>query len=163
MTTRVLVLSDTHGLLRPRVLEAAQLAHQIVHAGDFDDENTFDALEACAPMAAVRGNNDWYLRRNLRDSAAFKIEETRFFVVHNRADAFREMQPRSPKDFDVVVFGHSHRYYEEREDGVLWLNPGSCGRRRFGGTLSFAWLTVDGKDVTVERVDLPPESASPRR
>ncbi len=156
MTAKVLVLSDTHGLLRPAVLKAATLADYILHAGDFDDESTFDALEALAPLAAVRGNNDWGVERRLRDSRAFTIEATRFFMVHNRADAFREMQPRSPKDFDVVVFGHSHRYYEEREDGVLWLNPGSCGRRRFGGTLSFAWLTVDGKDVTVERVDLPP-------
>ncbi|MBP5212747.1 MAG: YfcE family phosphodiesterase [Pyramidobacter sp.] len=154
MTAKVLVLSDTHRLLRPAVIKAAQLADYILHAGDFDDEGTFDALEALAPLAAVRGNNDWGVERRLRDSREFRIEEVRFFMVHNRADAFREMQPHSPKDFDVVVFGHTHRYYEEREDGVLWLNPGSCGRRRFGGTLSFAWLTVDGKNVTVERVDL---------
>ena len=156
MTAKVLVLSDTHGLLRPAVLKAATLADYILHAGDFDDESTFDALEALAPLAAVRGNNDWGVERRLRDSREFRIEEVRFFMVHDRADAFREMQPRGPKDYDVVVFGHTHRYYEERENGVLWLNPGSCGRRRFGGTLSFAWLTVDGKDVTVERVDLPP-------
>ena len=154
MTTRVLVMSDTHGVLRPSVLEAAQLCRYIIHAGDFDDDSTYDTLDALAPLCAVRGNNDWYLRQKLPVSTSFKIEDVRFFVVHDRTDALREMQPRSARDFDVVVFGHSHRYYEKHEDGVLWLNPGSCGRRRFGGSLSFAWLTVDGRSVTVERVDL---------
>jgi len=154
MTTRVLVLSDTHGVLRQRVLEAAQLSRYIIHAGDFDNDDTYLTLEACAPLCAVRGNNDWYMNQKLPVSRDFKIEEVRFFMVHDRADVIREMQPREVRDFDVVVFGHSHRYYQNREDGVLWLNPGSCGRRRFGGSLSYVWLTVDGKNVAVERVDL---------
>ena len=156
-TLKIAVLSDTHDVLHPEVLSLLPGCDAILHAGDVCGQSVLDRLARIAPLYAVRGNNDWSLDRRLRDSRAFMIEATRFFMVHNRADALREMRPRSPKDFDVVVFGHSHRYYEEREDGVLWLNPGSCGRRRFGGTLSFAWLTVDGKDVTVERVDLPPD------
>ncbi len=150
MTTRVLVLSDTHGVLRSPVLEAASRCDLLLHAGDFDDDDTYDALAALAPLRAVRGNNDWDMRAKLAPSARFTVEGVSFFMLHNRADAPRPL-PRA----DAVIFGHSHRYYARRENGALWLNPGSCGRRAFGGVLSFARLTVSGREMSVERVALP--------
>ncbi len=152
MTTHVLVLSDTHGLLRPRLLEEAATCDLLLHAGDFDDDETYNALASLAPLCAVRGNNDWHMDANLVPSLEFTVEDARFFMVHNRADA-----PRSLPKVDAVVFGHSHRYYERREDGVLWLNPGCCGRRMFGGELSFVRLTVDGRSMTVQKIVLSGE------
>lgn len=151
MTTRALVISDTHGVLRSGVIAAARQCDYIIHAGDFDDEDTFDAIEALGPLCAVRGNNDWYMSRRLQTTLEFTIEETRFFLVHRLADL-----PRPFPTVDVIVYGHSHRYSEKREGGVLWLNPGSCGRRRFGGELSYVLLTVNGHDVFTQKVDVSP-------
>ena len=70
-------------------------------------------------------------------------------MVHDRTEV-----PRDLTNVDVVVFGHSHKYFEQVEDGRLWLNPGSCGRRRFNSDVSYAIITVDGSEVTVEKHDI---------
>jgi putative phosphoesterase len=146
MATLVAVISDTHGILRPQVTEYLKKCDVIIHAGDFDDQETLDSIAEYAPLYAVRGNNDWDL--SLPAVLRFKVEELNFVMVHNRI-AMPALQGA-----DVAVFGHSHRYYCGTDDGVLWLNPGSCGRRRFGLELSFAMMHIDGKKYSVDKISL---------
>lgn len=146
MATRVAVLSDTHGLLRPEIVEAVRGCEAVIHAGDFDNTMVLDTLQRMAPVYAVRGNNDWYLPEGIPMSLAFCIEDCKFFMVHDKQDV-----PRQLDGVDVVIVGHSHQYDEQTVDGRLWLNPGSCGRRRFRMDVTYAILTVDGCSVTVEK------------
>lgn len=141
------VISDTHGLLRPEVAERLGNCDVILHGGDINKPEILEQLRALAPLYVVRGNNDKEWAEELPDSLKFQIEGLRFFMTHRKADV-----PAAPDDADVVVYGHSHKYAEERAGGRLWLNPGSCGRRRFDLEISFAILTVDGKTVEVEKV-----------
>lgn len=150
--SKIGVLSDTHGMLRREVAELLQGCDQIIHGGDFASAEILEALEDIAPVYAVRGNNDWggwaaHLPRQL----VFDIGGVRFCMAHDR-----NWLPRNLQGVQVVVFGHSHQYYEERIDGRLWLNPGSCGYPRFRRELSMAVLTVDGGAVEVRRVDIQP-------
>lgn len=146
MATRVAVLSDTHGLLRPEVVEAVRGCEAVIHAGDLDNLLVLEQLQRLAPVYVVRGNNDWTVARNIPQSLSFCIEDCRFFMVHDKNEV-----PQHLENVDVVVFGHSHTYYEARENGCLWLNPGSCGRRRFYTEVTYAVLTVEGKSVRVEK------------
>lgn len=146
------VISDTHGLLREEVLEILRSCDCIFHGGDINRQGVLDALGKIAPVYVVRGNNDkeWaeYLPRDL----TVQIGERKIFMVHNR----KELK-NLPEDADIVIFGHSHKYFEQEIDGRLWLNPGSCGKRRFGQETSLAVLTVDGEDCQVQKIVLPTE------
>ncbi len=149
MAVKVLVMSDTHGVVRPDVREYLKNCDCIVHAGDFDDERTLDDISEYAPIYSVRGNNDWSLTR-LQRTNSFQIEGVRFFLVHDVASL-----PLWLSDIDVVVYGHSHRYYYGTRDGMTFLNPGSCSRRHFGGGLSLALMKIDGRSFSVEKIELP--------
>ena len=146
---RVGVISDTHGLLRPEVAGRLAGCAYIIHAGDFGKESVLEALEEIAPVYGVRGNNDWGWGERLPRELRFEIGGAEFLMTHDRAHL-----PRFLGEAQAVIFGHSHRYYEERIQGRLWLNPGSCGWPRFGGGLSMALLTVEDREIQVERIDL---------
>ena len=148
---RILILSDTHGLLRPEVLARAALADAILHAGDISTPSVLDELRALAPTHAVCGNNDKNWPSPLPDTLTVELEGVRFFLVHNKKDV-----PSPLPDADVIVYGHSHRYSEQTRDGTLWLNPGSCGKRRFDQEITLAMLTVDGSSLSVERIVIQP-------
>lgn len=143
------VISDTHGLLRPEVIERLKECGCIIHAGDFCQEKILEQLEDIAPVFAVRGNNDWGWERRLPRELAFSVGDVRFLMTHDRAHL-----PRFLGEAQVVIFGHSHQYFEEHIQGRLWLNPGSCGRPRFRGEVSMAVLTIQDGEVQVERIDL---------
>ena len=98
----------------------------------------------------VRGNNDREWAEQLPHDLTVRIEGWKIFMVHNR----KEIE-NLPEDADIVIFGHSHKYFEQVIDGRLWLNPGSCGKRRFGQEISLAVLMVDGKDYQVRKILLP--------
>ena len=147
-----IVLSDTHGLLRPEVLEYLSQADIIIHGGDINTQAIVDKLREYAPLYIVRGNNDKEWAEELPQSLTFSIEGVHFFLVHNKKDV-----PSDLSDEDVVVYGHSHKYACEERNGVLWLNPGSCGRRRFDQEITFAVMTVDGGQIQVEKVIIPHE------
>ena len=149
---RIIVLSDTHGLLRPEVLEYLSQANIIIHGGDVNTPAIVDKLRECAPLYIVRGNNDKEWAAGLPLSLTFTIEGVRFFLVHNKKDV-----PADLSDADVVIYGHSHKYSCEERSGVLWLNPGSCGRRRFDQEITFAIMTVDNGHAQVEKVVIPHE------
>ena len=148
---RVAVLSDTHGMLRREVVAALQDCTHILHAGDIIRESDLDELRLCGSVYAVRGNNDRWLDGlgNLAGILRFSIAGVSFLMTHDPWDV-----PRNLEGVQVVVCGHTHHYREEMIDGRLWLNPGSCGRARFGGDVTMAKLLLqDGKILSVQRID----------
>ena len=147
---RIVILSDTHGLLRPEVLDCLSRADAIIHGGDINTQTIVDTLQGLAPLYIVRGNNDKEWAEDLPHSLTFAIEGVRFFLIHNKRDV-----PPDLSDVDVVGYGHSHKYACEERDGVLWLNPGSCGRRRFDQEITLAVMTAEDGQFQVEKVTIP--------
>ena len=135
------IVSDTHGLVRPEALAALDGVDAIVHAGDVGAPEVLDALAAIAPVTAVRGNNDhgaWAAA--LPDTAVVDAAGARLFVLHDAHGL--AVDPRRD-GYAAVVAGHSHRPSSFVRDGVLFLNPGSAGPRRFRLPISLARLRVD--------------------
>ena len=146
------IISDTHGLLREEVKERLKDCTYIFHAGDVDRPEILDELRTMGFLYVVRGNNDGYWAQNLRRSLNFSVGNVKFFMVHDRKDAAWELG-----DTQVVIFGHSHKYFCQEIDGRLWLNPGSCGRNRFGGEVTMAVMTVENGSWEVEKIVLQKE------
>lgn len=147
------VMSDTHNVLRPDVTEILKECDCIIHAGDLSKPAILEQLNRIAPVYAVRGNNDKEWAGDLPQELRFSLGWMRFYLVHNKKDAkLGEELPHA------VIFGHSHRYLEERRDGVLWLNPGSCGRRRFDLPVTMAVLEITEDRYQVKRIEFPAAS-----
>ena len=146
------VISDTHGLLRPQALTALEGADLIVHAGDIGPPDILARLRLIAPTIAVRGNVDtspW--GRSLPATDVVEAAGRLLYVVHDRADL--DIDPRAG-GMAAVIFGHSHRPEAVYHEGVLFLNPGSAGPRRFTLPVSLARLTIDDRGLTHEFVTL---------
>ena len=151
MTIKIGVLSDTHGLLRPAVLEVLRSCDCILHGGDVNKPEILDTLRSIAPLYVVRGNNDREWAEGLPQSLTVTLGGVPFFMVHNKKDV-----PADLGDARVVVFGHSHKYLEQQRDGRLWLNPGSCDRQHFDQEITMAVVTVDGGALRVEKLVFQP-------
>lgn len=151
---KLAILSDTHGLLRPQVLEQLNGVDAILHGGDINKQSIVDTLEACAPLYVVRGNNDKEWAEAIPHHRMFTLEGVTFYMVHNKKDV-----PADLTGVDVVVYGHSHKYAQEEKDGVLWLNPGSCGPRRFHQEITMAMLELSDGTLRVTKIDIPHEPA----
>ena len=150
---RVGVLSDTHGLLRPEAKAFLSGSDLILHAGDIGRAAILAELAQIAPVTAVRGNNDrgaW--AETLPEIKALLVDEVQIVLLHDIADL--RATGRAP-DARVVVTGHSHKPALREADGVLYLNPGSAGPRRFKLPISVAELIVSGGSVTARLVELP--------
>lgn len=146
------VISDTHGLLRSEAKNLLRGCDLIIHAGDIDHPGILQELEQIAPTTAVRGNMDfgpW--TRSLKVVERIEVDKWSILVVHNIQDL------PQPSGTDLVIFGHSHRFHEEVKDGILFLNPGSAGPRRFNLPISMALVNLDDK-ITVEKVLLKNET-----
>ena len=151
MAKRIAVLSDTHGLLRPEVLTAIAGCDAIIHGGAINKPEIIERLQEIAPLFVVRGNNDKAWAEHIPATLTFRIEDCQFFLVHNKKEV-----PKILTGIDAVIFGHSHRYFEQVIDGRLWLNPGSCGKRRFDQEITLAILTVEGSFLSVEKIVIQP-------
>jgi putative phosphoesterase len=140
------VISDTHGLLRPEALAALHGCSLIIHAGDVGSPDILDRLRDLAPTVAVRGNVDdepWGTRLPMSQTVDF--EGRAIHVVHRIADVDR-YPPRGTAS--AIIYGHSHKPSIEERDGVLFLNPGAAGPRRFNLPTTIARVSiVDGKFV----------------
>jgi len=144
------VISDTHGLLRPEALAALKGSDVIVHAGDIGAPEILDALTGVAPVTAVRGNNDrgaW--THALTDTAAVQAGAAWLYVLHDLHDI--DLDPKAA-GFGAVIAGHSHRPGITERDGVLYVNPGSAGPRRFTLPVAVARLRVHGTRISGEVV-----------
>ncbi|NJL39048.1 MAG: metallophosphoesterase family protein [Leptolyngbyaceae cyanobacterium RM2_2_4] len=148
---RVGVISDTHGLLRPEAVEALANSELILHAGDIGKPEVLVELEAIAPVIAVRGNNDmeeW--AEAIGDRKTFKIENTSVHLLH----IGQELNLLETGNVQVVISGHSHKPSIVERDGILFLNPGSAGPRRFKLPISVAHLQIEGNAIHAEIVEL---------
>lgn len=153
------LISDTHGLLRPEALEALAGAHHIVHAGDIGEPSILEALEAIAPLTAIKGNNDtasW--TRRLRATQTIELAGATLHVVHDLAEIALDPARRG---IDAVISGHSHRPKVERRGGVLYVNPGSAGPRRFTLPVSVGRMSIAKGAVEAQILEL--RVAAPRR
>ncbi|MHB1096647.1 MAG: metallophosphoesterase family protein [Gemmatimonadaceae bacterium] len=155
--TEIGLISDTHGLLRPEVHDALAGVSLILHAGDVCSETILDELALIAPVQAVFGNCDPPWERGLAQERIVTVEGVRIHVSHGhevgRPTAARLIA--AYPGFDVIVYGHTHVQKVERVGGVLVVNPGAAGARRFDLHPSVARLRVDHVKVDVELIALP--------
>ena len=147
---KLAILSDTHGLLRPQVVEHLKTADAILHGGDINKPAIVEQLQQYAPLYIVRGNNDKEWAEGIPHNLTVTLEGITFFMVHNKKEV-----PVDLSGVNVVVFGHSHKYVQEEKDGLLWLNPGSCGPRRFHQEITMMMAEVSGGRLRVEKITIP--------
>lgn len=150
---KVAILSDTHGLLRPQVLEHLKTADAILHGGDINKQSIVDEMQQYAPLYVVRGNNDKEWAEGIPHDLTVTLNGVTFVMVHNKKEL-----PADLSGADAVVFGHSHKYVQEEKDGLLWLNPGSCGPRRFHQEITMMMADVSGGKIQVEKITIPHEA-----
>lgn len=146
---RIGIISDTHGILREEVKEVLRTCSYIIHAGDVDEPFIIRELNAIGKLYFVRGNNDGDWAESYPKVRTFTIGGVHFFLIHNQ----RELPRSLPKE-DIILFGHSHQYCCEKKEGKLWLNPGSCGKKRFHGELTMAVMTIQDGIYEVEKIRL---------
>lgn len=154
---KIAVISDTHGLLRPEILDILHGCEAILHGGDINKQKIIDELIQIAPLHVVRGNNDKDWAKDLPETLSFSLYGIRFFMVHNK-----KMIPKDITDTDIIIYGHSHKYEEKYKGSRLWLNPGSCGPRRFTQPVTMAVLEIaESQELSagaapfrVEKIDL---------
>lgn len=151
---RVGLIADTHGLLRPEALEAFSGSDFILHAGDIGKPEILDALRELAPLAVVRGNNDdvpW------ADDIPERVTLTLGGIDIHMLHILPELDlATAGAQVRVVVSGHSHKPLIEERDGVLYINPGSAGPRRFRLPISVGRLTLDAGQIQAEILELTP-------
>lgn len=149
------IISDTHNLLRKEVLEALQGCELILHAGDISRQEILDQLERIAPVRVVRGNNDRDWAEHIPMLLDFDIHGLRICMTHKKKDL-----PQNCAEYDLVVCGHTHRYEEKKVGATLYLNPGSCGPRRFYQDITMAVMELDeaSSQYKVFRIDIPHEA-----
>lgn len=159
---KVAVLSDTHNLLRPEVLEIVRDCGAIIHGGDISSQKVLDTIcenkKENAPLFVVRGNNDKEWAEHIPDCLEFELEGVHFYLRHIKKEI-----PDDLGKAQIVIYGHSHKYAEEEMDGRLWLNPGSCGRRRFHQAITMAVLEISDGTWNVKRIDIPHGQAEYRQ
>ena len=149
---KIAVLSDTHNVLRPEVIEIIKGSDAVIHGGDINSQDILDEIKSAmkhnAPLFVVRGNIDKEWAENLPVSLNFELCGLKFFLTHNRKDIPQDVKA------DIIIFGHSHKYYEENINGQLWLNPGGCGRKRFSLPLTMAIMNVNDNGYSIEKIEL---------
>ena len=149
---RVGLISDTHGLLRPEAGAFLRGCGHIVHGGDIGSQDVLRELSLIAPITAVRGNNDkgsW--AASLPETKLVQLEDLLIYVIHDLAQL--DLEPQAA-GINVVVSGHSHQPLIQEREGVLYINPGSAGPRRFKLPIALAELNVEGKSITSRIVEL---------
>jgi hypothetical protein len=149
---RVALISDTHGLLRAEALRFASECDYIIHGGDIGSPEILEQLAALAPVTAVKGNNDgqaW--AAHLPETEMIRIGGIFLYVIHDVSAL--DIEPHAA-GVRVIVSGHSHKPSVEDRSGILYVNPGSCGPRRFKLPISVGELLVQGGEVRARTFDL---------
>jgi putative phosphoesterase len=146
------VISDTHGLVRPEAIQALEGVDLILHAGDIGNPTVLETLKALAPVVAVRGNNDkgeW--AESLPNWEVVEIDAVSIYMLHDIKEM--DISPTAA-EFQVIISGHSHIPKVEERRGVLYLNPGSAGPRRFKLPVSLVRLSITGPNVAARLIEL---------
>ena len=148
------ILSDTHDLLRPEVVDALQGCDYILHGGDISSQGILDQLEQIAPVKVVRGNNDKEWAEHLPLYLDFELGGLRFYMTHKRKNL-----PKDLTAYDLVICGHTHQYSEVWQEPAgknrtLLFNPGSCGPRRFIQPITMAILKIDPDGWVLKRINI---------
>ena len=151
---RIAVLADTHGLLRPEVIEILNSCEIILHGGDINSPEIVSRMQEIAPLYIVRGNNDKDWAEDMPLTLDFELFGYRFYMCHKRKD----IEEFAFESCDFVIYGHSHKYEVLEEDNCTFINPGSCGPRRFLQPITMAVLTVDDEthDFSIDKIDMSP-------
>lgn len=149
------IISDTHNLVRPEVYEAFEGTDLILHAGDIGEEDVIIELEVIAPVKAVRGNNDHSLSERFQEESIFQIGNRTFHLQHIFQNIPNEPVVEKNPVSKVVVFGHSHKPFNEHIDETLYFNPGSAGPGRFNlpctvGRISLSGKSIEGKIIHLD-------------
>jgi putative phosphoesterase len=146
------LISDTHGLLRPQALRALEGSDLIIHAGDVGDPEILEALKTLAPVFAVRGNVDTHpWAQALPETEVIETDPATIYVLHDVHQL--DLDPVGA-GFHIIVSGHSHKPAQTELDGVLFLNPGSAGPRRFDLPVTVARLQLDQSPWKIDFIDL---------
>lgn len=150
---KIAILSDTHGLLRPEVRDALEDCEHILHAGDIADRKTYDDIACIAPATFVRGNADKDWAEFIPKEQEIVLFGINIYVLHNK----KYMQ-KNLSGTDIVIYGHSHKYEDYEENGIRFLNPGSCGPRRFHQPVTMMIMMVDERnhEVSIDKADFSP-------
>jgi uncharacterized protein len=146
------IISDTHGLLRPEAIAALRGSSFIIHGGDIGDPQILEELKSIAPVFAVRGNVDtgpW--ASALPPTEVVELHNTSIYVLHNLKQL--DLNP-ADSGFQIVVSGHTHQPESHRQDGVLYINPGSAGPRRFSLPISLSRLDLRKTPLQAEFINL---------
>ncbi len=149
------IISDTHNLLRPEVIQNLHGCECILHGGDISSQEILERLEQIAPVKVVRGNNDKEWAEHLPLFLDFELGGLRICMTHKKKDLPGDLTP-----YDLAICGHTHQYASSWQDPAgkrrtLVLNPGSCGPRRFVQPITMAILKIDPDGWIVERIDIP--------
>ena len=147
---RIAVLSDTHSRLREEVRELLRGCDAILHTGDIASREVYEEIGRIAPAYFVRGNADKEWAEGIPEELDVELYGYHFYMVHNKKHIRHELD-----GVDFVIYGHSHKYEERCEDGVMYLNPGSCGPRRFTQLVTMAVLQIEERQraYSVHRID----------
>ena len=144
------VISDTHGLLRENVVEVLKGCDVILHGGDINSQKVIDQLEAITTTYVVRGNADKEWAASIPGTLELELYGIKIFMIHNQKQISEDIS-----GCDLVIYGHSHKYEEKRIDNQTWLNPGSCGPRRFTLPVTMATIEISGTGAfEITRIDL---------
>ena len=158
---RIGIISDTHGLLRPEATKQLAETDHIIHGGDIGGPDVIEGLRRIAPTTAIRGNIDageW--AKDYPDTELVVLGGRTFYVLHNLKEIL--LDPTA-SGFDVVVCGHSHRPKIERKNGVLYINPGSAGPRRFKLPIAVAIVELSERAILPRILEVAPEHDSRTR
>ncbi len=147
---KVAVISDTHGLLRPEVLEKIMDCELILHGGDINRQDIIDSLKQIAPLIVVRGNNDKEWAEGVPLFESFSIGGVHVYMTHKKKDL-----PEDLSSYDLIITGHTHKYEYKTMGDQVFLNPGSCGPRKTTQPITMAVLYVEEDGFTVEKIDIP--------
>jgi putative phosphoesterase len=148
---RLGVISDTHGLLRPAAIETLRGSELIIHAGDIGGPEILEALRELAPVVAVRGNRDGQEWASLPETAVVEAHRALIYVIHDVKSI--DLNPEAA-GFRMVISGHSHQASRSERGGVIYLNPGSAGPKRFNLPIVLARVDLDQEPWTIEFVDV---------
>ena len=150
MEHRIAIISDTHSLLRPEIKEILQSCEVILHSGDIASQKTIEEIKSITTTYFVKGNADKNIKEDIPEQLDIELYGLHFYMVHNKKQKKEKLD-----DVDIFIYGHSHKYEEIKKEGTLYLNPGSCGPRRFRQPITMAVMTIEDEThhYSIEKID----------